>query len=455
MKNTSYIIACCLILLFPACNKKLDVLPQNNVTPSQIKTSADVEALLFGAYTLWQSYGGFGEQFILVPDLLASDSQVNFIGTYQDYQAVQHKKTVSTNSIPANLWANSYNIINITNTVLDKLSIVDTADRATIEGEAKFIRGVTYFELVGFFGKPYSDGQASANPGVPIVLAPTYAYDSLKNRPSRATVSQVYAQVLSDLQIAIAKLPSANVNFRADQFSAKAMLSRVYLSMGDYVNAALQANDVINSGNFTLTGSYDKAFNNASNSSEDVFAIQQSTQSNAGTSNQGLTTFYSPQPAGRGDAQIDPLYFNFFENADFRGGNVTQGVSIAGYQGYYPNKWAKFYKAIPVVRLAEMYLTRGEANLLAGGAPAGGTSPVDDINMVRMRSNASQLSTVTLQDFIDERMRELGFEGDRLWTLKRLQMDISGLGYDDNLLVLPIPQSEIDVNKNLVQNPGY
>jgi hypothetical protein len=56
---------------------------------------------------------------------------------------------------------------------------------------------------------------------------------------------------------------------------------------------------------------------------------------------------------------------------------------------------------------------------------------------------------------VDERFRELGFEGDRLWTLKRLQLNVGDYAYDDPKLVLPIPQREIDVNSNLTQNDGY
>jgi hypothetical protein len=247
----------------------------------------------------------------------------------------------------------------------------------------------------------------------------------------------------------------------ADKYSAKAILSRVYLNMLDYPNAAAQADDVIASGYFKLADSYDKAFNNSVNSTEDIFAIQQTSQSNVGTSNQGLTTFYAPnqglppgQTAGRGDAQVDSGYFAYFDAGDFRATYITNGLSIAGEPGNYPNKWQQFYKAIPVVRLAEMYLTRGEANLLSGGS-VGGANPVDDINVVRARSGADSLSSVTAQDFVDERFRELGFEGDRYWTLKRFKMDIDGLGYDDNKMILPIPQSEIDVNTNLKQNAGY
>src|SRR5258708_3296936 len=458
MKQALYISTiAAFFLIAPSCNKKLEVLPQNSATPDQIKTSADVEALLCGGYNQLQSYGAFGEQFMLIPDLLASQDQVDWVGTYKDYKQVKAKNIVATNSIASSLWGNGSKVIGICNTVLNKLSIVDSSDRKTIEGESLFIRGTVYFELVGLFAKPYSDGQAATNPGLPLVLDPVYIYDSAKNKPSRATVAAVYAQIIKDLQAAIARLPSSNANYRADLNSAKAILSRVYLNMQDYANAASQANDVIASGNYVLTATYDKEFNNNVNSSEDIFAIQQNSQSNVGTSNQGLVTFYAPntiQPAGRGDAQINSAYVTYFEASDFRGTFVTHGISIAGFNGTYPNKWQQFYKSIPVVRLPEMYLTRGEANLLSNGS-VGGVNPLGDINTVRARAGASMLTTVAGSDFVNERFRELGFEGDRFWTLKRLKLNVDGLGYDDDKLILPVPQIEIYVNKNLKHNTGY
>lgn len=461
MKHILYISS--LVFLFfivPSCNKKLDVQPQNSITPDQIKTSNDVLAVLGGGYEQLQSYSAFGEQLMLIPDLLASQDQVDWVGTYSNYKQVKTKKLVATNSIASSIWGNSYKVIAIANVVLDKISLVDSADRATIQGEALFLRGVMHFELVGLFAKPYSDGAASTNLGVPIVLTPSYFYDSTKDKPARATVAAVYTQVIADLQAAISKLPTSNGNGRADKYSAEAFLSRVYLAMGDYANAVAQADDIIQSGNFKLADTYAKAFNNNSNSTEDLFAIQQTSQSNVGTSNQGLTTFYCPyaglppgQTSGRGDAQRDPNYSNYFEVSDARGADTTEGTSIAGEDGIYPNKWQFFYKAIPVIRLAEMYLTRGEANLAAGTSV--GANPLDDINFVRERAGASDLSTVASSDFVDERFRELGFEGDRFWTLKRLKLNVDGYSYDDGKIVLPIPQSEVDVNKNIVQNPGY
>jgi hypothetical protein len=226
--------------------------------------------------------------------------------------------------------------------------------------------------------------------------------------------------------------------------------------MGDYDNAATMANDIISSGIYSLVSPYSKAFNNDGYSPEDIFAIAQTNQSNAGISNNGLTTFYSPQPTGRGDAQVDPGYSSVFDDSnDVRGSFFTYGGSIGGSEGDYTNKWLQLYKYIPVVRLAEMYLTRGEANLRKAGTPIGDATPTEDINIVRERSNASPLSAVTGDDFVAERFRELGFEGDRLWTLKRLKLDVDDRPFNDDKLILPIPQRETDVNSNLTQNPGY
>lgn len=457
-KITRSILVLGLILGMLSCDKKLDVLPQNNITPDQIKTEADVKALLFGSYALLQSPNSLGERWLFASDLLADAGQVNFIGTFVDNRHLTTKQTITTNGIAGGIWANGYSNINLLNTVLDKVGLITDNDEKTIvEGEAKFIRGMIYYYLVNYFAQPWSTGNSNSNLGVPLMLEPVYNYDSTKHKVSRATVAQVYAQIITDLTEAASKLPDASDDFRANKASAQAFLARVYMAQGNYAAAATQADNVIASPEFELTSSYFGAFNNVANSSEDIFAIQQSSQSNAGTTNNGLPTFYAAQPVGRGDAQIPSTYYtgNGFEVAlDERANFWYPGVSIAGQSGRYTGKFMDIYKAIPVVRLAEMYLTRGEANLRKGGAPIGG-DPVDDINIVRERSGASTLGAVAISDFLDERFRELAFEGDRLWTLKRTQSNIDGRPYDDNKLILPIPQREIDVNKNLVQNLGY
>jgi|SRR6476661_6044192 len=451
------------IAFITACNKKLDVLPQQNITPDQIQTADDVKALLFGNYSLFQNFDGFGERLIFISDLLAAQDQVDFVGSFTNYKDVQNKAMVTTSSIALGIWSNGYQVINLSNTVLSKIDLIDSSERDQITGEAKFFRGVMLFELVNYFAQPYSDGNVSTNPGVPIVLnAPKYVYDSTTAFVSRASVEDVYNQVISDLTDAAAKLPDFADNARATRYAAEAFLARVYMNMHDYANAATMANDVIESGNYNLVSTFNQAFNNVGNSPEDVFGIQQTAQSNAGTTNNGIITFYATYPTGRGDAQIDGFlddnsgYFSHFEDQDYRKTYVYVGESIQSIPGYYTSKWSAFYKTVPVVRLAEMYLTRGEANLRKGGAPIGGFDPIDDINIVRARSGASLLSDINGFDFVDERFRELAFEGDRLWTLKRLKLPIDDdHAYNDGFLLLPIPQREIDVNKNLEQNDAY
>ncbi len=460
MKYFKYLLVTAFVVAIFSCNKKLDVLPQNNVTA--IETGDDVTALLFGGYSLMQNASAFGEEYIFASDLLASDNQLDFIGTFTDYKDLSNKQQTQTNVIPTNMWENSYLLIENMNIVLDKISLVDTSEQKEIAAEAKFIRGVAYYELINYFAQPYSAGNTSANAGVPLILQPTYNYDSTKNKPARATIADVYKQVISDLTDAAGNLPETADNARATTYAAQAFLARVYMNMGDYANAATAANTVITSGIFTLTSTFNQAFNNPSNSTEDIFGIQQTPQSNAGTEDNGIVTFYryaydadGNNKGGRGDAQVDPNYLTYFDANDFRGSFTLDGSSIAGNAGTYTQKWLTFYRVVPVVRLAEMYLTRGEANFRKGGSPVGGVTPLQDINKVRERAGATGITDLSAGDFVDERFRELGFEGDRLWTLKRLKLNVGDFPYNDPKLVLPIPQREIDVNSNLTQNPGY
>jgi starch-binding outer membrane protein, SusD/RagB family len=457
LKITRSIVVLSFMFSVLSCDKKLDVPAQNNITPDQIQTAGDVKAVLFGAYALLQSPNALGERWLIASDLIADGGQITWLGTFQDYRHLTNKQTITTNAIATGIWANGYSNINVVNTVLDKIDLITDADeKAVIEGEARFIRGMIYYYLVNYFALPWSTTNSATNDGVPLMLEPVYAYDSTKHKVARAKVAEVYSQIISDLTDAAAKLPEESENFRANKATAQAFLARVYMAQGNYAAAATQADNVITSGLFELTSTYFGAFNNISNSFEDIFAIQQSSQSNAGTTNNGLPTFYAAQPVGRGDASVSDAYFfgGLFEAGDERGEFGYFGTGISG-DGNYTAKFMDIYKAIPVVRLAEMYLTRGEANLRKGGAPTGGVDPLDDINIVRERSGASTLGVVTAADFVDERFRELAFEGDRLWTLKRTLSNVDNRPYNDGRLILPIPQREIDVNKNLEQNAAY
>lgn len=442
-------------LLSASCNKKLDVKPQDTISPDQIKTEADVTALLLGTYDDLQYYDGFGQNYQLISDLMANENDISFVGTFADYRRVANRTLDRTSSVAEGIWLNGYRAINKANIVLSKLDVVAADNKDAVSGEAKFIRAVVYYELSGFYGKPYSDGNLTTNLTVPLVLDPIVSTDAIdKAYVARATVQDIHTQILKDLQDAITELPADN-GTRANKYAAYAFLSRVYLAEGKYAEAATAADAVISSGVYSLTSSFSGAFNNAANSSEDIFGIQQSEQSNTGSSNFGIITMYDSNTNGdRGDVQVDENQPTTYETGDDRGSYYYNGKSISGITGLYTYKYSTRYKVVPVVRLAEMYLTRGEANLRSG-AQVGDATPLEDITTVRDRAKAPTLLAVTGDDFVTERFRELAFEGDKFWTKKRLKLDVGTLAYDNDKLVLPIPEREREVNTKLTQNNGY
>ena len=113
------------------------------------------------------------------------------------------------------------------------------------------------------------------------------------------------------------------------------------------------------------------------------------------------------------------------------------------------------YSAVRLIRLAEMYLTRAEANFRLGTSI--GDAPVDDINEIRKRADLALYGApdLTLALILKERKLELAFEGFTLADLKRTQSSVGSLPWNSPRLVFPIPDRERKVNSNLTQNDGY
>lgn len=456
MRQTLNILILLFTLAWSACNKKLDVPPQNTLTPEEIRSADDIKSVLFGGYATLQNANALGEKYNTFGELLVHNGDINWAGTFETYTDLSKNSQVRTSPEVYRVWANSYHTINAANIVLSKLDVLTGDEKTEIEGEAKFLRSIAYYYLVNLFALPYSAGNTASSPGVPLILEPVTGYVPERDKLPRASVDAVYALVVADLENAVAGLPETASNARATKYSALALLSRVYLSQLKYTEAATAANEVIESGGYALTGTYAGAFNNASNSSEDIFAIQQTSQSNSGTSNFGMTTFYSADPEGRGEIQITNAHLAKYQAGDSRRAFFYPGSSISGSNGNMTGKWRNLYRAIPVLRLAEMYLTRAEANYRKGGTPIGPNSPLDDVNIIRSRANLSDLGSIASADVIvNERYLELAFEGDRFFTVKRLKLSVNGHPYDYEKLILPIPQREIDLGNALPQNQGY
>ena len=440
------------IFLFASCEKKLDIKPTQSIEETEaLKTSSDVEAALVGAYSDLGNADVYGGSLFVRSELLGnSASEMNWSGTYQTMTQIFNKQIPVDNTDVRDTWGNSYKAINDVNNVLDAIDIVLDTRKDRVEGESKFIRGSLYFDLVRLYAKAWNDGDPAANDGVPLVLTPTRAPLSEENQPARATVAQVYAQVITDLTDAENLLPEDN-GFFASKYAAAAMLSRVYLQQGDYANAAAAASRVIDGGLYSLTPTYVEAFPfnplNTSevigNTSEDVFAIQV-------TATQGVNSFNTYfSPFGRGDIDINPDYLAQFEAGDERLDAYYDDGSIR------TAKFDMFYSNVHIIRLAEMYLTRAEANFREGTAV--GDTPENDINVIRARVGLApyDAADLTLDLILTERNHEMAFEGLTLGDKKRTETSVGPLAWNSPKLIFPIPDRERKVNPNLTQNEGY
>ncbi|MCZ4245498.1 RagB/SusD family nutrient uptake outer membrane protein [Pedobacter punctiformis] len=455
MKNYKNILAAFLLVLsVSSCKKQLEIDPKQNIDANAaLNTTADVQNALIGAYTFLATGDLYGTNLVFIPDIYASDDYLNWRGSFSTYRNISSKAIISNNADVTRTWITAYSAINTANIVLSALNVVSDADtKNVIEGKALFIRGIMHFELVRLYALPYDAAGANTNLGVPIITKAVKGIGDVNNTVARNTVAEVYTAVENDLKSAITKLASVN-----DQYAAKAFLARVYLQEGKYSLARDMANDIITNSPYQLiTNSLEAPFR-TKKSSEGIFEIAQNEQSNAGTSNDGLATFYASYQndtggdVGRADALVNPTFYNSFEAGDKRQTEMIYNGTGAR-TGLFTKKWYSFYDNIPVCRITEQYLIRAECNFRLSTAI--GATPASDINTLRTRAGLGNV-VPTLAIILNEREKELDYEGFRLHDYKRTKRSIGAFAYNDPKLVFPIPDREMTANKALVQNPGY
>lgn len=441
-----------------SCDKKLDLQPKQEIDAvTAIENEADLQSALTGAYALIAQGALYGTNFNLLAELLASEDYCQWRGTFQGQRQVSTKTMNSQNSEATRTWLAAYRTINVTNIVLASLDKAETtATRDRIEGEARLIRAMLYFELIRYYAQPFNSGNPATNLGVPLVLTPTIDETSASRTSPRNTVAQVYTQILTDINAAVNLVPSNNAlngQPRLTKAMANVVKARIHLQRGEFPEARDAANAVIATGSFTLQPSVIAPFRNR-NTRESIFEIQQNAQNNAGTANDGLATFYaSLEGIGRSDVRVLAPFLALYPAGDARraelyyiGSGLRPGSTQTG-------KWIAFDQNIPLARISEMFLIRAECNFRLNTVV--GDTPANDLNRVRQRANAPIIAVPTLNDILLERRLELAFEGFRIHDVKRLAGATGTIQFNDPRLVFPIPQREIDVNNQLVQNPGY
>lgn len=433
-----------------SCEKELDRLPFNSVDESvALETSTGVEAALIGAYSRVGDDNVLGGGMAVYSELLGTSNEINWSGTFQGYTQIFNKTIPKNNDFAQSTWTEAYEAINVTNNVLGALDKVLEAKREDIEGQAKFLRAAVYFDLIRLYAKAWNDGSPSANDGVPIVLTPTREVTEA-NKVLRSKVSEVYAQIISDLEDAKSLL-SPDASIYANSTAAAAMLARVYLQQGEYALATENATAAIDAGEYELADSYADAFpvdySNSTklvpNTPEDVFAMQVTNS----TGYNDFNTYFSP--LGRGDIDVNPSYFASYEADDDRlSVYYDDGGSI------YVGKFDMVYGNVHILRLAEAYLIRAESNFRLGTDL---DIALDDINLIRGRAGLPALAQgeLTLSAILLERSHELAFEGHKIHDIKRLEGSVGSIPWNSPKLVFPIPERETKINTGLTQNDGY
>lgn len=431
--------------VFASCNI-LDVKPYQSIDYNYAITSKkDLTIAINGLYSAFQSSGYYGREFILACDLYADN--LRWTGTTVDYNQFFTNNLSANNSIIESIWASIFDAINRANIVLKKTDDIKdlSADESKqYKAEVLFLRSLAYFDLLRMFG------------GIPLRLEPTTDYTNVAKEKS--TVEAVYKQIITDLRYSSQYAKDFSSSVYASKLSSQALLSKVYLyryyisnNTSDLDSAVYFASGVISTMNIALPP-YSSVFT-ANLSSESIFEIDFNE-----LDNNRLAQYLGPiSLAGRNEVRPTDALIGDFSASDTRKPLTILSASDGFYAGKYTDI-AKGTDNVYVLRLAEMYLIRAEANTrLQKQIP----DIVADIQIITDRAGISLPTFSTYQEIIDEIEFELrlefAFEAHRWFDLVRLNKvtDFKPNVTDPNKYMFPIPLSEIQANNLCTQNNGY
>lgn len=461
------------VLALTGCKKSfLDVTPSNAVPNTEAFTSAErLQAAMTGLYDL-NTFSGYTNNILLNMDVKGEDVLVNSTNNYNRFIAgYQYIETVNSAELAVH-WQYSYRIIANCNQLIENVPAAPVTDAIKLQytAEARALRAYAHFNLIREFAKPYTVDPTAL--GVPVVLksiGPNETY------PGRSSVKDTYTAIVADLVFAEANFPSSVTNnFRLTKGAIQGLLARVYLTMGDYTNAskyAKLARTGYTLGNATslLAGFSDKT-------SEWIWAIDVRADDNNGFLQ--VQSFYDPYDDGYSSFRVSREFFNSFADNDVRKNQMripatrgadpkTGAYTILG-DGYLTSKFV-FRGAWDndqlLMRASEMVLIEAESEARLGNEAAAKAA----LLLIQQRAIPTAVLSVNtgdalVQEILLERRKELFGEGHRYYDIIRTKQTLNRsastsawsklvIASGDKRFALPIPQSEIDANPNVVQNP--
>lgn len=393
-----------------------------------------------------------------------------------------------------NIWRGGYRVINRANTVINQLENSDIPNVNTelnnrLIGEAKFLRALAYFHMVRLFGD------------LPLRTEPETQDFAISRSPEQ----DVYDLIIEDLEFGEQNLPGAYESAdlgRATSWAAKGLLSKVYLTLGQWQNAASKAKEIIDSGEFsllevTVPEDFQKMFGpDVVTHSEEIFSLK-----HARIPGLGFGPLWLMHRAGSGYSLGGNAHAWFGNFDSWLGDWVKQleGPDLRPNDWLYngpqdeqflsdeiPMLFKKFRDTesdppgndFPIIRYTEIVLIYAEATAMANDGPT--NESYEYLNMVRRRAYGRDINApdpeadfpagLTETQFQDslliERAKEFVMEGKRWYDLLRTGKALeviraSGEGksaIEDRHLKWPIPIEEIDNNEAMTQesqNPGW
>lgn len=476
--NSSIIAVLC-ILLITSCKKSVDLDPAYTINGDEFFTKADdYDFVLTGAYQRLKQNGLYsgtngGSVFLSSVDLAADNffSGPNNLG---NLNTIFRWNYTADGAVPQGGWEDAYRVIQQANLAvrgIERFRVTDALKVNRIEGQARALRAFMHFELFRWWA-PFYDRSAT---NLGIAYADTF---NVEQKPARLTTQQTYDKIESDLKIAktflsntdraiqSVTLVGGNARPYIDTLVVNAMLARMYLYSKQWDSAVKYTTLVINARRLATAAEFPGIWQDAT-TREVIWSIDYQ----AGNASL-LREIYKPEgntPA-KDEVSWRPVtaLLNLYAPADVRTAayfTSRNGLTV-------PNKYFAKSSAtanpdgvanFKVFRTAEMYLIRAEAYAMKNME----SQALADLNSLRSARGAvtgTETGTTLMTAIQTERRKELFVEGHRFFDLKRTVRVINRtqnctnyctLASDARAWALPVPQTEIIANPNMIQNPGY
>ena len=421
-------------------------LQQSAEKEDAIKNVDDLGSVLNATYNRFRQSTLYGRDGIVYGDV-QSDNIVS-TGATGRFIRVGQFNMLENSRYASDFWYNNYRVIAAANLAIDA-QLESEGQVDFYKGQAYALRALAHFNLLQKFGQQYVTGGT---------LGIAYIEKSVGSdyKPSRETIAENYTKIIADFKMAISLMdPSLNTIDKSflNLDAVNALLGRVYLYNKDYAEAITYSEAAISGGNYSLLPKDEYAafwYNAKTDSKEVLFQLGFNGNEQLNTTSLG----YIFQDEGYGDLQVTDDLTGLYAVDDVRGAFIFSGFNYGKYSDLQGNN------PVPIVRFSEVLLNIAEAKFNLDNAD---TDALDIINFISSTRGGFDYVNLTIENVLNERRKELAFEGFRFFDLVRNGKDIPAVPgsdyetqpYGSTTLAFPIPQSERDANPNMDQNDGY